>query len=101
MTQLDISWLAFAAGTLVPLLVGLITRLSAPSWLKAGLNAVLSVAAGGLAVAIEADGAVELSTWLANMGVAWVTAMATYLGWWKPSGISPALNRRTARIGVG
>lgn len=99
MNPSDISLLATLAGVIVPLLVGLVTKLDAPGGLKAFLNAGLS-AAGGL-VATVVPGAFQWHPFLAAWATTWVVSIATHYGLWKPTGISEAVQSSTAGVGIG
>lgn len=76
---------AIIMGTVVPVVVGIITKLAAPSWLKGFINLVLSAVAGLIATATQADGsALFTQSTLVNAAVAFVTATAMYYSIWKP-----------------
>lgn len=93
--------LTYASGFLVPLAVGVLTKLHASKGLKAVLNLVLSAIAGGLAVALTSNGDVQLSTWLAGIAQTFVVSIASYYGLWKPTGVAPAVQQGTATLGIG
>jgi hypothetical protein len=99
MTASDAALLATLAGVIVPLLVGIVTKLQAPAGLKAMINAALA-ALGGLAATIV-PGDFAWHPFLANWATAWVVSVATYYGLWKPSGVAPAVQQSTAGVGVG
>ncbi len=99
--NLDVQALAFAAGVGVPILVGVVTRSNASSGFKAVLNFLLSAVAGALAVAIEAEGVVDVGSVVLGIGSVWVVSVATYYGLLKPTGVSGAVQRSTASFGVG
>jgi hypothetical protein len=99
MNASDAALLATLAGLLVPLLVGIVTKLTAPAGLKAMINAALT-ALGGL-VATIVPGDFRWHPFLAAWATAWVVSVATYYGLWKPSGVAPALQQSTATVGVG
>jgi small basic protein len=99
MTASDAALLATLAGLLVPLLVGIVTKTTAPAGLKAMINAALS-ALGGL-VATVVPGAFHWHPFLASWATAWVVSIATYYGLWKPTGVAPAIHQSTGTVGVG
>ena len=93
--------LALLSGSIIPLLVGLVSKLNASSALKAVLNALLTAIAGAVVTATQAGGAIVWQLYLINIGLAWLSSCATYFGLWKPTGVSAAIQRRTAHVGLG
>lgn len=89
--NIDLGVLTLLAGTLVPFAVGLLAKSDASSRVKGILNAVLSALAGGLAVAIAADGQVVLATVVRAMLETFIASTAVYHGLWKPTGAAPAV----------
>lgn len=99
--MLDVQVLNMIAGSLIPLLVGLVVKMRAPSWLKATTNVALSAVAGGLAVAIAADGKIVLGTWLTSILLTFVTSASAYKGFYEPAGIAEKVQAKTAGFGIG
>lgn len=99
MNYTDLTLYTLLAGVIVPLLVGLVTKLNASSVVKAILNLGLTAAATLLAVANETD--FEWKVFVTNWAVTWVVSVATYYGFYKPSGVSAAINENTSEFGVG
>lgn len=99
--NVDVTLLTLLFGTVIPLLVGLVTSTSASSRFKAVANTVLSALAGGLAVAIAADGKVVLATVLTAMVQSFVASNASYHGLWKPTGAAPSVANITGDAGLG
>lgn len=99
MTADDATLIATLAGVLVPLVVGLLTKLSAPAGLKAFMNAGLSGAAGLMATIVP--GAFVWRQFLVKWATVWVVSIATYAGLWKPTGVAPAVQASTASVGLG
>lgn len=101
MLSIDVAFAAILLGTVLPILVGIVTKEVANAGLKAILLALFSAAGGVLAIAVESGtGIIEKQTLIAA-AVTWVTAVATYYGFLKPSGVSPAINQATSGFGVG
>lgn len=100
MIKLDVAFLSVIAGTVIPLLVALVTKWNASSGVKAVLNAVLALAAGEGAMALEHGGLVTKAAALA-VAYAWITSQSTHFGLWKPTGASSALNTLTPNLGFG
>lgn len=99
MTADDATLIATLVGVVVPLLVGVVTKLKAAAGVKAFLNAGLCGLGGLVATVVP-----ETFTWrafLVKWATAWVVSVATYYGLWKPSGVAPAVQQSTAGVGVG
>jgi len=100
--ELDATICMFIGGTLIPILVGLITKVTAPSWLKAIIHALLAAIAGMIITATTLDGVAVFSREsLVTAFITWITGVAAYLGFLKPTEISPAINRATSGFGIG
>lgn len=92
--------LAWILGTACPLAVALLTKSTAPSWLKAVLNAALATLAGLLAVAIKADGHLDAVAWLLAIGNSMIFAFGVYAGFWRHV-VAPQVANATAKFGIG
>ncbi len=99
--NLDIPTLNLIFGVVIPLLVGLVTRLNASGGVKAVLNAGLSALAGVVSVWIELDGSLVLKTALISFLSTWGISILTYYGLYKPTGVTASLQSATARFGIG
>lgn len=85
-----------AIGFLLPLVVGIVTKATAPQWLKTLVMIVLTGVAALLAAADQAGGAVSaqlFNEWVTTM----VVTIASYYGVWKPIGAGAPL----PSIGIG
>lgn len=90
----------FAVATLIPILVGLVTKEVASAKLKSLLLAVLSgLAAVGTAF-VDGGGVLTQET-LTMFAQTFVIAVATYYGFWKPTNVAPAVQHKTATFGLG
>lgn len=98
---IDPAALAYALGFIVPVLVAILAKWTAPAALKAILNAVLVCVAGLIAVAIKQQGTLDLYGWAASIAEAAVASWASYYGFWKPLGIAPSIHKATANFGIG
>ena len=92
--------LTFIVGTLMPLLVGVVTKKVANRGLKLATNAFLSAVAGVLSAAIGAGGVLHLEAFITPVE-AFIVSMALYHGVWKPIGVSGAVQDATADFGIG
>jgi hypothetical protein len=89
-------------GTVLPIVVGLVTKLKASSRLKALLLLTLSAVQGLIVNSTLGDGAAVLSAdTLLVAAIGWVSAVASYYGLLTPTGVSPKVNEKTAHFGLG
>ena len=88
-----VQWSALV-GALLPTVVALINQPRWPSWARAIMTALTCAAAG--AVTAAAAGEFTGRTWLESAGVVFAAALATYHAWWKPSGVTGAIEKATA-----
>jgi|SRR5688572_4935115 len=95
----DMTLLTLVAGVVIPLLVGVLTKLDAHSGVKAVLNLGLSALAAGLATVNEID--FRWHPFLVNFAFTWVVSVATYYGFWRPTEVSIKVQEATAEFGVG
>ena len=87
--------------TLLPLLVGIVTKMAAPGALKSILLIIFGTVATAIAVSTGADGIAVISkTTLIESFQTVVTSIAMYYGVFKPTNISPAINKATANFGL-
>lgn len=101
MIHIDAMILALVTGTVIPIVTGIITKLSASSGLKALVSAVL---AGAVAVAGYVGEWNGVGTWKQALVVGLVAFMqhaASYYGLLKPTGIAPAIQETTRGFGLG
>lgn len=98
----SILW-SLLVGTVLPGLTALVTREHASVRLKALLTAVMAAVTGGLSGFLTAPphGWPQWEQVISSIAVAWITAVFTYLGAYKPTGLSSYLTRRTAGFGIG
>lgn len=94
------SFLTYAFGTLCPILVALLTKINAPSAVKAVLNALLACLAALLALAIKQQGHIDLYGWGVAFAQAFIAATASYAGLWRHI-VAPQVANATANFGIG
>ncbi len=97
---LDLATWALIGGTLVPLIVGLVTKLRASSAVKGLANLVLSAVAGVIAAAIAGGGILTKQSVVAGF-LSLVGSVGAYYGVLKPTGVTGAIQVATADIGLG
>jgi hypothetical protein len=99
MLVVDVGTATLVAGVLIPIVVNIVTKEVASSAVKSILLLVLSAVAGLATVAISGGGVITDAA-LTNAAVTFVIAVASYYGFWKPTGISPALAEKGSDFGV-
>lgn len=99
-TLLDAQTIALLSGVVIPLLVGLVSKLNASSGLKAIINAFLSAVAGTLATVTQVT-APQVRDFVIAILSTWVVSVATYYGVYKPTGVAGTVAEKTAGFGLG
>lgn len=101
MITIDATLTSLIIATLLPLVVGVITKASAPSWVRVVALIVLNAIGGAIAVSITDDGAAVVSkeTMINTLQMV-VQSIAVYYGVWKPT-VSAKLNEATKTFGIG
>lgn len=99
--HLDIGVLTFILGVGLPILTGLITKSAASPRTKAVTLLTLVVAATVVQRALDANGVVNLKTWLTTALVTWIVAIATHFGLLKPTGVSQGVANIAPQAGIG
>lgn len=90
--HLDVGILTVIVGVFIPILTALITKASASAKVKALTTLTLTVIASGIQLIIDANGVVNLRTFLANFAVTYIVAIASYFGLTKHVGTPGAAN---------
>lgn len=104
MIEIDLQWLNLLIGTLLPILVALVTKQHASPRAKALTLLFLSVLGGALTGIRDNGGSFELDVTLVNFAVTYITAVATYYGLWKPTAVAGsggAAAKVAPGVGVG
>lgn len=100
--ELDATVSIFITGILIPILVGIITKLHAPAAVKAIAHAFLAGIAGLIITATTLDGVAVISREaLVTAFITWMVGVVAYFGFLVPTNISPKINVATANIGIG
>lgn len=99
MFELDLGTLELLAGVFIPILVGIVTREVTSPAIKAWLLAALSAVTGVVVAAQQAGGFVTEDALVAGL-VTMVISVATYYGFWKPTGTANLVQRKTDAINV-
>ena len=100
---LDAQTISFLCGIVIPLIVGVLTKINASDGLKAVVNALLSALAGALATFTQTGltSDVDWKTLVISILSVWVVSVATYYGIWKPTGVAGTVNVKTGNFGIG
>ena len=99
--HLNVALLSFITGSVIPLLVALVTKLNARSHIKAIANVVLSVVAGTVAYLVEHNGAANATQLVGAVIAAYLASGVTYQNFWKPTGVAPKVAAATPNAGLG
>lgn len=99
--HLDIGILTFIVATAIPILTALITKANASSAVKAITTLTLTVIASAVQYAIDVNGVVNLRSFLGNLAVTWIIAIAVYYGLLKPTTTTEKFAAVAPNKGVG
>jgi hypothetical protein len=92
---------ALLLGTLIPLVNGVVTKLTTSSTVKAIITLVLSAIAGAVNVSlVDGGGAVISWSTLNAAAITFIVAVATYVGVWKPMGVTSSPVTRVDESGA-
>lgn len=81
-------------GTLLPMLVAVVQQPRWPNWLRAVVTVLVSLVVGAVTTYLE--GGLTLDDWVGASLTILVAALATWRNFWKPVGVTDAIERRTA-----
>lgn len=98
---LDVSWLSPLVGLFIPILVGMVTKANASPATKAVANIVLSTGGAYVSYLITLDGAFTVKDFFNQFVLVVIASWASYVGFWKPSGIGGRVQRATSGVGIG
>jgi hypothetical protein len=102
--NIDPQVLSYILGIVFPIIVGIVTKATAPAWVKALTLTVLSTIGGFLSQAITENGHVDLKRVFVSTVTVFVVGVATHFGLWKPSEVTGSTGKvqtKTADFGVG
>lgn len=99
--QVDIAWVSFVAGSILPLVTGLVTKMDSSSKVKAVVNLVLTVIAGVLAAIIQAKGSITVGQILSAIFITFTGSGASYNHFWKPTGVAQKVQAIAPNTGIG
>lgn len=88
------STVAVLCGVVVPFIVDIVTKSSAPRWLKSGLATVLAALAGALTTVTWGDSS-NWHSYVLNVFIAFATALTVHR-----TGVTDPVQRATATMGV-
>lgn len=97
--ELSATIVMFVTGAVLPLVVGLVTKITAHPALKGFILITLDTIAALVTHAIVNEGVSVISKQAVLLAfIGWVTAVATYFGFWKPVGAPTVL---APTVGIG
>lgn len=96
MIVLDVALLALLIGTVLPILVGIVTTKVESRKVKSILLITLSAVSGLLTGALQGGGAVTKEALYAGF-VSYITAIAVHYGVYKPSGVTEVVQTKIGR----
>lgn len=99
--QLNPELLSQAQAIVLPILVALVTKNLASKSVKALTLAALSIVSGVVANAIADGGVIKVEPVLSSALTSYVTAVAAYYGYYKPSGVAGKVGEATKHFGFG
>lgn len=102
MLTIDLAFLSFVLGSVIPIAVAFLAKLKASSALKATLNALLALVAGLASAAQVTDGVISKTGAIAVF-YAWVASQAAHYGLLKPIKLtgSEGVIQQKLRGGIG
>lgn len=101
MVQLNVLLLTALVGSVIPLLVGFITKTSASRNVKSIVGLALSAIATGITFALATDGTVVLSEWIVGILMTFGTGLAAHYNILKPSGLTALVHGLVPNVGIG
>lgn len=101
MIHANLALVSFAVGTVIPLLVALLTKLNASGKVKGVLNLVLSVLGGALTYLLDHSGSASYVQLLNAVVLTYLASGVSYTNLWKPVGAAPAVAMLAPDKGLG
>lgn len=99
--EVDVTVITFIMGSIIPLVVGMLTKLKASSAVKAVVNVGLSVVTGVCSVLIAHDGKLTWQTLVSGVFTTLFSSGFTYSHVWKPTGVVEKVQQIAPDSGVG
>ena len=99
--QVDLTWLNFIVGALIPVLTGAIVKSKASSQFKAYVNLAIGAVSGALITVITNSGQLQPKEFIASIGTTLVVSWGSYNGFYKKTGITDAVQGATGNFGLG
>lgn len=97
----DVALLSTLSGSVIPLLVGLVTKLDAPASVKSYLNIALSLVAGIVATLTTNNGSMPLDKLVLATFVALLASDKSYDAIWQHNGAFAAAQNVAPAKGIG
>lgn len=92
--------ISILVGFVIPLLVGLLSRVNASRHLKAALNFGLAALAAALSGIVPSE-PFQWDGFVVTFALTWATSIASYYGLLKPTGVAGSVSQATSGFGIG
>lgn len=100
--QFDTAAIAALVSLFIPLLVSLVTKRTAADSVKALVNMAAVALTAVIALAVNPGlGEVTLTLIINTLVISLVASITAYKGVWKPTGVTDAIEDKTANVGIG
>lgn len=99
--QVDVTWLQPLVGLIIPILTGVLVKTKASSQIKSLVTLFLGALSGAITTVIANQGSLQPKEFAVGIMLTWITAWSSYNGFYKGSGITKAVQTKTADFGVG
>jgi hypothetical protein len=99
--QVDVVSVSILLGSVIPFIVGLVTKKYASSAVKVAANVVLCIAGAALATIVQADGAVTLGQLVTSAFAALTSSGVLYTSVYKPAGLTAKVQNIAPSAGLG
>lgn len=98
----DTVLLNFIGGSIVPIVVAIVTTRLAPGWMKSLAMLALAIVSTAITVAIgEPEGGWPLRDYLLSLGQTIIASGVVYEHILKPFGVTPGIAAATKNLGIG
>lgn len=97
--MIDITWVQLVVAVVIPLVVGIVTKEVTSASVKAVVLAAISAISGIATAYINSKGVISEAA-LQDAITYFIVAVGTYYGFFKPTGVTAAVQSKTANFGI-
>lgn len=101
MLSMNTLTLTLLVGTVIPLLVAVVTKANASPGVKAFVNVVLTAAAGAATALLASNGGLPWQQVVIAAFATYVASGTSYNHLWKPTGVAPSIASAFPQLGLG